>query len=570
MYRGRSGKDIWQSCKMPQNNTKTGAENAFAECGITWGMKGREMKQKQMINWKNLTIYLFFVVGIILTISQKKSLHIDEVFSYGLANNVYSGSISMSVQDGMTYADAGTPWLQYMTAEEGYCFDYANVWVNQENDVHPPLYYMLIHTICSLFPGEYSIWYTGIVNIVFAALTLLMLRKLLYVLTDDTFLVNAVSVFFVCSSCILDTTAFLRMYVMTLFLVTAITYLFIKHINEKYSAKFWIIAGLISVVGALTHYYFIVYLFYLCLVMGIYFLVSKKWKEAISLVVSMAAAGGLSLLIFPSMYEHMFGSGQRGQQSVENFKESSFADFWSRIKSFYGFLNEQIFGGMLTYVIVMFGFGMTIHWLTSKHAKQGKKNQESTVQKARWALLLLPGLFYFITVSKIAVYITERYQQPIYAVVIAGIVALLYVGIKKMAGTQGQFILVLVLVVMTVNSWKTAPWGNLQKASEPILQVAEENASLDCIYVYDSRWKMQPSFYDVQKYNSVTFFKEKNLGMLNDSECRNNAEFILYVTNSCNHQSVIDNVTASCPNINGYEKLGDWGYVTVYRFYGNV
>ncbi len=528
------------------------------------------MKHKRIDNWKILALYIFFVIGIILTLSQKKSLHIDEVFSYGLANNVYNQSTSMSVQDGFTYVDAGTPWLQYITAEEGYCFDYSNVWVNQEMDVHPPIYYVLIHTICSFFPGEYSIWYTGIVNIIFAVLALFVMRKLLYLMTEDRFLVNAASVFFVCSSCILDTTAFLRMYVMVMFEVTAITYLFVKKVNENYSLKFWIVTGMLSVVGALTHYYFVVYLFYLCLVLGIYFLIAKKWKEAISLVVTMAVAGGLSLLIFPPMLEHVLGSGQRGQQSISNFEEGSAAEFWSRIKSFYGFLNEQIFGGMLTYVIVLWGLGMAIRWLTNEHVKHGRSNQSVMERKARWALFLLPALFYFITVSKIAVYITERYQQPIYAVVVAGIVALLYMGIKKIATTQYKFILVLVLAVMTVNSWKNAPWGNLQKTSEPILQVAEANASLDCIYVYDSRWKMQPSFYDVQKYNSVTFFKEKNLGMLNDSECRNNTEFILYVTNSCNHQSVIDNVTASCPNINGYEKLGAWGYVTVYRFYGNV
>ena len=311
-------------------------------------------------------------------------------------------------------------------------------------------------------------------------------------------------------------------------------------------------------------------------------LASEKWKEAISLVVTMVAAGGLSVLIFPPMIEHMFGSGQRGQQSMRNFKESSIEDFISRLKGFYGFLNDQIFGGLLTYIAVVCLLGIVIYWLKDKPAsqkprKQHKKSKKHklqkqvvTGQKIRWILLVVPGMLYFITVSKIAVYITERYQQPVYAVLIAGIIGLVCLVTKKIFTKKYRVILVLLLAVMTINSWRNAPWGKQQKASEPLLNMSETHAALDCIYVYDARWKVQPSFCDVSQYNSVTFFKEKNLGMLNDSECRNNAEFILYITNSCNHQAVLDSVIASCPAVSGFEQLGSWGYVNVYRLYGTV
>ena len=40
-------------------------------------------------------------------------------------------------------------------------FDYASVYYNQTQDVHPPLFYFLLHTVCSLFPGSFTKW-TGL------------------------------------------------------------------------------------------------------------------------------------------------------------------------------------------------------------------------------------------------------------------------------------------------------------------------------------------------------------------------------------------------------------------------
>ena len=39
---------------------------------------------------------------------------------------------------------------------EGEGFRYGLVKTMQSFDVHPPLYYMVLHTVCSLFPGVFS------------------------------------------------------------------------------------------------------------------------------------------------------------------------------------------------------------------------------------------------------------------------------------------------------------------------------------------------------------------------------------------------------------------------------
>lgn len=40
-------------------------------------------------------------------------------------------------------------------------FSFSAAFRNQINDVHPPLYYILLHSVCSLFPDHLTKW-TGI------------------------------------------------------------------------------------------------------------------------------------------------------------------------------------------------------------------------------------------------------------------------------------------------------------------------------------------------------------------------------------------------------------------------
>lgn len=135
--------------------------------------------------------------------------------------------------------------------------------------------------IYSLFPGTFSIWYVGIINIVFAILTLWCIRKIVAEMTCSDSAVLAASLLFTISAGILSNMAFLRMYVMALFWGTYITYLMIKMIKTDISLKSLITITSVSILGALTHYYFIVYLFFICLSAGIYLLIKSYFGTSI-------------------------------------------------------------------------------------------------------------------------------------------------------------------------------------------------------------------------------------------------------------------------------------------------
>ena len=111
---------------------------------------------------KALPLYLAFLLIIVFLFTLKTNYFVDELWSYGLANN--NDSHIMLVESGKTYENPEEPFLNWMTVQHGQRFDYAKVWRNQANDNHPVLFYLLLHTICSFFPGQFSKWFGWYVN----------------------------------------------------------------------------------------------------------------------------------------------------------------------------------------------------------------------------------------------------------------------------------------------------------------------------------------------------------------------------------------------------------------------
>ena len=85
---------------------------------------------------------------------KKTGENADEVRSYGLANSYYQPYIFMD--DDLKTINFGK-WMDgqvlrnYITVQEGERFSYDSVISNMKKDMHPSLYFMVLHTICSFF-----------------------------------------------------------------------------------------------------------------------------------------------------------------------------------------------------------------------------------------------------------------------------------------------------------------------------------------------------------------------------------------------------------------------------------
>ena len=516
------------------------------------------MKKKIESTW----CYIVLIIVLIFVILGKKNLHVDEVSSYRLANCVGTDY----QKEGYMYEPAGDAYLEYMTVQPGQRFNALNVWYNQSQDTHPPLYYLLLHMICSLFPETFSIWYAGIINIVFAVLTLWCIRRIAAEMTHSDSAVLAVSLAFAVSAGILSNMAFLRMYVMALFFVTYITYLMIKLIKTGVSIKTLEIVITVSILGALTHYYVIVYLFFSCLLMGIYLLIRKNYRQLGMLALSMAAAGSASVLIFPAMLRHMFFGGVRGEESISNLANA--ADYAERLKTFYGIVNKELFGSCFTYLAA---FILILLILTSfAHKLGGGHILRGFTEHIDWIVLILPSACYFLLVAKMAVYKTDRYIFPVYAVVLTWTVCLLYKLGRRLIQPQYQYTAAAVLLSITlVSGWKLCTWDYLYKDTEALLRTAEGYGDVDCVYIYDAIWKVRPSYYEVSKYNSVVFWNVNNMDAIRSQDYCMDRELIVCILNSCDQQSVLNELLSFCPFLNTYDELGGYAYATTYHLYGD-
>jgi hypothetical protein len=483
----------------------------------------------------------------------------DEISSYLLANNDCSDGW-FKFEDGVTYDSVEKLFEENLSVSDDDRFNYSQVWSNQAGDVHPPLYYMILHTICSLFPNHYSIWYAGSINIIFALLSLYFFRKIIKNLVNDDIFVEICSWAFTISAGILSTATFMRMYIMAMFWVTLICYLFLKALDmEKITWKFWVALLFTSIAAALTHYYCIVYLAFICCVFGVYLLIRKRWRDVVLFVATMAVAGGMSILIFPSIIRHMFLQG-RGTEAISNLMNDSLSYYISRLKTFYSFVDGYMLGNALAIVtmIAVFVFILRILGLITVDDKY--------TDNIKWVMMIVPPFLYFLLISKIAAYATDKYISPIYIVVLATVLCSIYYFVKDIVSSSKMYIIVCgVFAIITINSWKSENWIYLFQSAETYHNDVQCYSGLDCIYIYSRIDCAYADYKELSIYKSVTFVPEDRIDMITSLEVASSDQIMVRINGD--EDTLLSQVIEMCPSLNYYTKIGSIQYGSTYYVY---
>lgn len=527
--------------------------------------------QKLLHKKYTVILYALFFFIMVMTLYNKKNYHVDELLSYQLSNGT-----SVMFKDGITYVPSNTPWINCLTVNPDMRFNYLNVWKNQKNDTHPPLYYLILHLICSFFPKSFSIWYAGIINIVFALLTLWAVRKLIVSLTKNHLVCNTVSIMFIFSCGILSAVSFLRMYIMAMFWITLLTYLFIREVGRDSSAKFYSLIFATTVLGALTHYYCIVYTVLISFIYGVYLVFQKKRKQVVVFCSTMVLAASISFAIFPPMIYHMFFGG-RGTESINNLTISSVSVYWDRLKQFFNIVSSQLFGNTLEYLLISMFFVSILKIMNPKRNERATKANvvlpPSLHTPAEWnlsiqyILIFLPTVIYFLFVSKSATYITDRYMFPVYAVAFTGILTLIFTFLLKIWNSNNFIWIGLIAAIILINSWKNIGWPYLFQSSNTLLEISANYGNSDCLYVYNDNWKTIPSFLEVSNYNSVTFIRNNDIDLspvANLAAC----ETLILIVND-DDENIINQVLNQYPFLSQYQSIGGYSTGRTYLLYSD-
>ena len=441
---------------------------------------------------KEWILYVVFACIMIFLFSQKINFHEDELLSYNLAN----ASNWFTPNEGIVYSPADEAFTNFLVSDGE--FNFSNVWLRQSNDVHPPIYYVLLHIICTLFPGNFSIQYAAIINILFQLLTLAVLRAFLRTLISKEEIVNTISITYIICPGVLSITTFLRMYVCVMFWILLFTYVVFNNIN-KYTLKDYTRIGIITICGAMTHYYFIIYAFFLSLAICIWNIMVKNFKEVGMYVTTMVGAGGISILIFPSILAHMFQSG-RGIQSIDNLKNSNLLE---QIKTYFILMNQNLFGDMLILIMGIILIALIIKKRTITLCK--------ICQKETKYICTFFALFgYFIFIAKSVPLNEMRYLSPIFAVTYAISLAVLYRCLNFLFSRKkyANFIYLFVIFCMLFKGWFHYDFEYLyQDTKEQIEYATSEGNDIQGICVYDWNWAVLPSYREISQMKSIIFYK---------------------------------------------------------------
>ena len=160
------------------------------------------MKKLKIPNSKVLILYVMYILILLFLFSQKLNYHVDEWMSFPLANQ----TMELQFEEGVHYTPSSLPFIE-IAASDGH-IDIANVWEQQSHDTHPPLWYLLLHIICSFFPGTISMRYPAIINLVFQLSSFYSFRKILRLFVEEEKILYYLSIIYIFNTGILSNVLF--------------------------------------------------------------------------------------------------------------------------------------------------------------------------------------------------------------------------------------------------------------------------------------------------------------------------------------------------------------------------
>lgn len=521
------------------------------------------LKDKYMNKIKNNNDKLGLILGIILLIiyiflaTKKEGFHVDEFFSY-LNANISSEELNELKESG-TNTYTGKQLLEYcMVRDKSEAFDYKEVWKNQTEDTHPPLFYAIIHTVSSILLTHCDLIYIGVaINIVIALLTYIVLCKLIELFLENK--KNAVFVAFLysISMAFVNCMMFVRMYMLLVFFSIALTYLLCKSVSEdKYSFKFYLQLAFVVCGGMLTQYYFLIYLCFSCLILATYLIYKKYFKVLICGMIDVGVSLGVAYLVYPEAVYQMVG-GDRGEQALQNMSES---DFYSRLTGMFGIINEQVFGG-LAGLILIFVVLLLIFLLIGSKIKNINVSPE-------YMILVLPAICSFCVIAKIAAYIVDRYIMALMFAFFIGTFLLVYNLLSNITTDKiSKLITLTIMIVCVIKSYEDSIPFAMVGADTYEQQIQQFSPDTKCIYLYDEgrEWVVQCNLFQVENLNEITFYNHTDF-LYYCTDFSQYDELIIYNSMEIDDESVNEIVQTACEigNYNECKYLFSSGYSDTY------
>lgn len=431
---------------------------------------------------KKTTIILIIIILVQILIRiyfgyQKQYFHMDEMYSYGLMN--YNKLNIADNEDFLNKWHNKEYFEDYLEVNNNEIYNIKPVYENQKNDVHPPLYYLLLRISATFTINKFTKWTGILLNITIFIISSIMVyliskelfkNKIYAVLTT---LINGLTLIS------LNSTLYIRMYELCNLNILIITFLHMKIYNkEKIRPINIFLISTFMIFGGLTHYYFFIYAFVLYLIYTVKCIKQKNYKNLMIYNIGIFISSVIYILIFPYAISHIF-FGYRGV-TVE-------VDIIKNIVGYCKKINKEFFNGLLPFIIILTGI------IAIKPKKSDIKMNGEMV------LLVTPILIYLLTIVLKAPYIETRYIIPIYSSMIIAIAYCLREFVRKRASCKHTLFIISIIFFTIIYSpfvkntkieYIYSQYNNIaEKIAEknlPIIYVfnTKENRILDDLYLF--------------------------------------------------------------------------------------
>ena len=489
----------------------------------------RRMKHKNI--WEAVLI-LVCVFGFGFAAAQKEGFHMDELLSYELSNAEFNpwivptqpqGRLAKFVEEEIKGGSVGETLgnvtavvrdvlengrdsrllsyradvydepvfisreqLQdYITVGDGDGFNYLSVYFNVKDDNHPPLHFMALHTVSSIFRHQAEPFMGCLINILAAAGSMILLigigRRLAVMLGMEEkaeLLGLLAAAFYGISTGALSTVLLIRMYGMLSFFCVALFSLHLKKWQSQEFERKNKLLILVTVLGFWTQYFFLFYCLLLALVTTVLLAQRKNWRKLWGYVRSMVLAGVIGIVGFPFAVSDVFSSG-RGVEAVQNLS-SGFRGYGERLATFGAILANKTL--IVWFALFALLFGVTALWRRKASAAAGGG-------KAVLALLLIPPVGYFLLAARMSPYYVDRYIMAIFPfVALAGMTVMLYAASRMKADKAGRIAVCTAVICLTgISLWRLVNYDGeyLYKGYAAQEEIARNYSDYTCICVYE-------------------------------------------------------------------------------------
>ena len=542
----------------------------------------KNKKASKQNNTNNNNTKILFVVFISLLVfgissffvSLKQNFHFDELGSYALANNQFQ----VMIDDYKVYS--GDEVLKdYLTVHEGHQFDFANLVDNQIHDTHPPLWYCMLHIICSIFVGSFSKWYGLIINCIFMIFVYWFMRHLLLIVIKDKTASTIIPLLCLFLNAFINAIVFTRMYIVLetislAFMCLLIDKMLMLRNNEKevlpsfnnniinaiVKEKFYILFVILTIVGTLTQYHYMVIAGLMSIVFGVFLLKRKDFKILIKSIISGLIGLIISYAIFPTMLTHIFGSSA-GLHSLGNIKRDidimyNFIGFGLTIRNaFFGNLSSFIVLFILLFIIVVICIV-----LSYKRKSANREIVKTEANDSIFVLLILSfiAFVYYVVISLTATYVFSRYLYNIYPIISIVLFSIVFLLLNNINKNIKYISLVFVLVSVICSNIK--PPVHLYLERKDMLEFMKEHKDIKAIMTYYDNpqasilWKLPDALYDAKDLDEVVFVNIDRPNWEDNDVLKNNDNLFVFVyADVMNHQQYDDEVISKISKNNNLE-----------------